>query len=214
MATARFAVGDRGWLPLAMALALCLQLLCLGPGARASAFLVPPVGAGGHLTHHSGPMRGRCVAAPSSSVLQPPQSQPARPKASLDLDSVGGGLGRGRLVGGRAPAAVSATTRARARARARAGAGAGARTRSRWVDEWVGACVRACLRACVNDVAGLHLPLLGLEDCLRGRGQTRDCLPPHTSIVPHSMRRPAGRARRARTCLSTSSPATIALWLS
>ena len=47
-------------------------------------------------------MRGRCVAAPSSSVLQPPQSQPARPKASLDLDSVGG-AGEGQVGGGTRP---------------------------------------------------------------------------------------------------------------
>lgn len=79
MTTARFAVacgqGGRGrLLAMALVLSLCLQLLCLGPGARVSAFL-SPVGTG-YLTQRSGPIRGRWVAAPSFLL-----------KASLDFDS-------------------------------------------------------------------------------------------------------------------------------
>lgn len=117
-----------------MALALCLQLLCLSPGARASAFLLPPVGAGGHLTQaHSGPMRGHCVAAPSSFLLSPPRSQPARLKAGIDLDSRRGG-GKGEGGGGARPGGGKRNGQGKGKGRGR---GKSAVTVGRWVRGWV-----------------------------------------------------------------------------
>lgn len=202
MATARFAVGGRrGWLLLAMALALCLQLLFLSPGARVSAFLLPPLGAGGHLTQqHLGPMRGRCVAAPSSFLLSPPRSQPAHLKASIDLNSRGGG---GEVTGGGGARPGGGIRNSQGRARS-------AFTVGRWVRGWVGV-------AWVNDAAGLGcaLPLLRPEGPVAFRGRfiashrscerTNPCraltiflYPPHVDCPMHG-RRPASRACKAWT---------------